>query len=191
MNMRDIIALIESATSFPAVSPALIQQVRSRIKAGTHYGDYEVPEDDEELGDDIGSILFNISANTFSVDGGIKLWRAEMRPRSDLTKNGVSTLGVFWAWQRDRAGAIYGSDYGSEIHSGKTYTGVFEAVVPLTSINWPATIAANLAMPMEREVTLLQDSKVHLVSVTVGKKVVAVDRAVVIDNLTAYDQGDF
>jgi hypothetical protein len=97
--------------------------------------------------------------------------RAELRPATDIPD--LASVGAHWAW--DEGGArVYHHDNAPEHFSaedGELQEIIIVATVPFNSIDWPFTLATNLILPGEHEITVRPGSRVALVEIFAGNDV--------------------
>jgi hypothetical protein len=172
-------------SDIPNISPAFIKAVRRRLKTGQHFGDYMSPKQDDALAQAIRMAFQRI--NTLAGIGTtMTVYREELRPRADVRDPG--TLGIYWCWHAGSAKAHYGQEMATEIHKKQnTITVCYEASVASKDIDWVSTVAANLAMVDEKEITIRQNAKVTLLTAFVGSKTIPLRGAAYITDIGQYD----
>lgn len=96
-----------------------------------------------------------------SIDGNtIAVWRAELRPITEIEDDSYPTIGCFWTWNANSA-AICWHDNAAEEHGDAECAEVtFEATVNFRDVNWVATVAKNLVLRNEREIMVNDGTKI-------------------------------
>jgi hypothetical protein len=96
------------------------------------------------------------------------VWRAELHPKGQETN--LSSTGSHWSWHADSA-KVYDDENAEYFHKGKEelVEVVLEADVKFKSIDWPYTVATNLILPNEREITVRPGSIVNVMGLYVGR----------------------
>lgn len=95
-------------------------------------------------------------------NGNIRAYRAVEAPAGWVPDSGQNHPGTYWS--RDPRKAI--AHFGGSDPSHETY--IIEADIPLSSINWSATISANLSEEFgveEDEITIDEHAPIHIIKV--------------------------
>lgn len=95
----------------------------------------------------------------------IMIWRAELRPLVQIQAQNFSSLGGYWTWHSNSPQVMHHDnayDEFHEINSDDLHEITFEAEARLIDIDWPTTIAQNIILPQEREITMKNNSIVHV-----------------------------
>lgn len=193
MDMRSMIRLVEGAgapavAGGPNLDKAFVAKLRKRFREGGFYGEYEPPEDDAELVAHAAQVIRTID-HLCGISPSMTIFREEHRPKDTIRNPG--TLGVYWSWNASAAHGVYGVEHGSAVHGAATKLVVafYEADVLPSAVDWVATVAANLAIPDEKEINLREGATVSLeVLYLPGNKEVPMgSKPATITNITQYD----
>ena len=106
------------------------------------------------------------------------LARAELRPMRDI-KNPTS-IGAYWSWME---GKVYWDHNARDHHEGKKLVDVtWSADVKFADILWERSIAANLVLPGEHEISVRNGAHVHVREAFYqdGMKSLSLDRLVLV-----------
>jgi hypothetical protein len=160
--MRDLINLVENFAMVP-VTPELTQKVRAMANNIAADIAADLPEDDEEFAEMLRAKLREIDA-IGGIGERMGIARAELRPL-DHIPNGLTSVGCHWSWHLGSA-KVYHHQTGEEEHEGEELVDItIEAEVSLHDIDWVFTLATNLILPGEREITVRQGATVKITHV--------------------------
>jgi hypothetical protein len=183
--MREFIQILRESylTDQIKLDDKLVAAVKARLMKGSFY-DYDMPSDESEFFDDVEAAYHKVLWNTLFKDNAVTIYRAELRPRG----RNFGSVGIYWSFRPEGAQAIYGHDHGPEIHGGAALREiVFMASAPITSVDWIATFAANIAMPKELEITLKNNAPLTLEQAVVGNRKTTLNIKSFASNITQYD----
>ncbi len=92
----------------------------------------------------------------------IEIYRAELRPREQIASGDYDTLGSCWSWDSNGA-AVCHHDNAYDQHGKDVLEVIFVAKASLSSIDWVQTLAKNLVLRNEREISLRDNSNVKVI----------------------------
>ena len=156
--MRDLIHLIESAMH----SDAFLAEVREDVDLIGH-GQWEFP-DDAGLRQRIQTLMHQIEHRA-GHDGKYIIERAELRPHDHLP-GGFGSVGCHWSWDSNGA-RVYHHDNATDRHGVGVEEMMLVATVRPEQIDWSFTVATNLILPGEREITVTPGQSIQMESVWV------------------------
>lgn len=163
--MRNLISLVEAAT----ITPSFLQEVRDDVDLIGH-GQWEFT-DDQDLTKRITALMHQIEHHA-GHGGKYIIERAELRPE-DHIPHGLVSVGCHWSWESNAA-AVY-HDNATDNHGDDTIEIVMVSIVDDSCIDWAFTIATNLVLHGEKEITLIPGSDIKIEAVWIGDMEQSVD----------------
>ena len=153
--MREIINLVETPNEVKLTKTFL-----NKVRAAFNHIDSSsrLPDTDAKLAEQITELLDEIEAQEGPLGDNMIVTRAELRPRQTLP-NGIVSLGCHWCWG-DGADTVYHHDNAYDRWAADGFDKddlaqvTLNAEVKFSDIDWPFTIATNLRLPDEHEITI-------------------------------------
>lgn len=169
--IRRHISLIESMQQIvPAENPAFLKKVRREIsRAGS--GDWDDDYRDDAV---LSKAIRQVEAlMTNPVQGGVTgdhvdIWRAELRPQSQVDDLNFGSLGIYWSWNVHSAKVLHHDNAYDDFGREGLVEIMFEGEAKLSDVDWASSIAQNLILPGESEITMKDGKQVHLSTLWIG-----------------------
>jgi hypothetical protein len=156
--MRDIIALIESATLPFNLNDQFVAKVQAYLHE--HLGDWADDFPDLKLA--IMQAWQLIHDEGVPDNGVIEVYREELRPSEQIANHNYGTLGACWSWDANGAGTCHHENAYDEHGRENVEAIVFIGEVSLSDVEWVQTIAKNLVLKNEREINIRDGARVRL-----------------------------
>lgn len=179
--MRRLMRLCENANLLPITRP-FVRKVRAQCdRIAADIAD-DLPKDDQQFAEHIHQVIARIEAEE-PLAPTMTVVRAELRPAAEVP-DGVTGVGAHWSWSENGA-RVYHHDNAYDEY-GRDDNNLVEVVivaqVPFNGIDWPFTIATNLILPGEQEITIKSGATVKLIDLFTNNELFdANGRAVVVD----------
>lgn len=158
--MRNYLNLLENQTSPFSIDSEFVTKVRDYIEE--HLNDWhEDYLEDQKLIDTITQCWSLIEREGAPEGDHIEVYRAELRPEHQIADHDYGSLGSFWTWDIDSAGTL-NHDNAYDEHGRDVREIIFVAEVKLHDIDWIQTIAKNMVLKREREITVKNGSVIHV-----------------------------
>lgn len=170
-SIRQHINLIETMLQIaPVGNPRFLKAVRKQIaRIGSDW--IEDYEDDAVL---IKAIQNVEALMTNPVQGGVTsdhvdIWRSELRPQSEVDEKSFGSLGIYWSWNVHSARVLHHENAYDSFGRDNLVEIMFEGEAKLADVDWPTSIAQNLILPGESEITVKDGKKVHISMMYIGR----------------------
>jgi hypothetical protein len=149
--MRHLIDLFEEAVPFPTEG-SFLAKVKGYIDQ--HLSDWS----DEYTDQTALSTAISNAWSTISSEGSpgvysIEIYRHELRPQDQIDDRDFGSIGACWTWDADRAQTVNHNNAYDE-HGRDVVPVTFITEVDFTHIDWVQTMAKNLILKNEREITV-------------------------------------
>lgn len=160
----DAVMLTEGPIRQSTAGDAFAGQVLAYMER--HLGDwYDDFNDPEIIRDAVEAVALTIEANADLNDRSITICRSELRPQEEIETASFGSLGQFWSWADEGARVCHHDNAYDQFGREDLREIVFVAECPLDAINWVATIAKNLVLKNEREITVKSGSTVMVTDI--------------------------
>jgi hypothetical protein len=157
--MRKWINLVEASPV--KLSEPFVKAVHNYIDE--HLSDWtEDFQDPAILQTALEKVMSQISEGIYGNE--IEIYRAELRPADQIINGAYGSLGSCWSWDANGAG-VCNHDNAYDSHGQDLEEVVFTASSPLDQIDWVQTLAKNLILKNEREISLKDNSVVRVETV--------------------------
>lgn len=167
--LRHYLALVESERPLLAMlaKPGFLKAVRRHMVKEQLLFDWQ-DADDETLMRGLQQVARTIDALGNVSASGVSVWRAELRPLEQVEEDAYGSVGRYWSWHADSAGVQnHHNAYDSypDDDRDELVEVTFEARVRFADVDWPATLAQNLCLPGEREITVKPGARVTVTTI--------------------------
>lgn len=160
-GMRNWITLCENLVRIDDQMLASVQEYLA-----DHLSDWsEDHEDDEVLRSALSALVAQITDAAYH-DGKLLCVRAELRPQEELDASPLNSVGGYWSWGGE--GGVCNHDSASDWH-GVDHAELAEIVlcanIGLGQIDWVQTLAKNLVLKNEAEITVKDGEEIQITDV--------------------------
>ena len=168
-------------TALVPLTPTFLQKVRAMANRIASDIAQDLPTG-QAFADKVAQLLQTIDVIN-GIDPVMTVWRAEMRDSATL--DGLASVGSHWCWHSDSP-AVYHHDnaYDDMARQGKQRSALVEFVmaaeVALRDIDWVFTVATNLILPGEREITIRSGTRIKITTIYVGDEEIDTDQTVAV-----------
>jgi hypothetical protein len=141
------------------ITPAFVRAVRKQCnRIAADIAD-DLPRNTTQFADRILAVVARIEQEE-PLGPTMTVVRAELRPADSVS--GINSVGAHWSWSEAGARVYHHENAHDEYGHDNLRNIILVAEVPFNSIDWPYTIATNLILPGEQEITILNGATVKL-----------------------------
>ena len=99
----------------------------------------------------------------------LEIYRKELRPQDQIDDLSFGSLGHCWSWDSDGAQVCHHDNAYDQYGRNNVHEVMFVAEVSMADIDWVQTMAKNLVLRNEREISVRDGAKVHVGEIFLDK----------------------